>query len=420
MAADFEMRKAASSILSSIGDFAKENPGMVAGMLGAGGIGALGGALYGDEDDDDRSTGARVMRRVKNALIGGALGVGSMAAIGHGINMLRGKSTTSTHNGTTPQQEMTNTAAAPVGGSVPADNTQHADAGDGGGFAGFVADAAGPVGWTAGGVITGVGSGKAVSKALGRGEAAAAERLLEATAIPGSTISGLAKYKGNKDAASLIKKDLHQFLNPKTGGGVSQLTATMPDSVDAAARGDFLAKHLSSTDAADFMAVNVDAAKEEFLKKHLTAGELKALSLTNDPVTKADRINKWLGGHNPSLVKEFANITEESLQDEFLKSRGLLDKFNKAVSSKGRAKWLAENLTPDHLAEYARVTDVNPILSEMKWRGNIGNKLKLHGLNNLRRVRKLGGPIAGSLVGAATTLGLPALINSINESMSKD
>lgn len=361
MAADFEMRKAASSILSSISDYAKEHPGMVAGMLGAGGIGALGGALYGDEDDDDRSTGARVMRRVKNALIGGALGAGSMAALGYGINMLRGKSTTSTHNGTTPPQEMTNTAAAPVGGSVPADNTQHADKGEGGGVVSFIADAAGPVGWTTGGVVTGVGSGKAVGKWLGRGEEAAANRLVDMSKTPGSALSGL-DARWVRDAGSKarqIETDLRQYLNPHSGGGQSGFGAVSPD---------------------------------EFLKSNLK-GDLALYNALPDDAAKRN----------------------------FLQGRNLLEGFD-AVSgtAKDRARLLAKSLTPDQMSQLARTTDVSPLLAEMNWKGNVGNKLKLHGLNSLRRIRKAGGPIAGSLVGAATTFGIPALMNAINENLEED
>lgn len=420
MAADFEMRKAASSIIDSIKEYAKENPGIVAGMLGAGGIGALGGALYGDDSDRDESTGSRILRRTKNALIGGVLGAGSMAALGHGISMLRGKSTTSTHNDTTPKQEKTNEAAAPVGGSTPADNAQHADnADDEGGALSTIADWAGPVGWFGGGAITGVGSGKYVNRFLGRGETAAANRLLDATAIPGSTIDGLAKYKGKNDPASLISKDLRQFLNPKTGGGVSQLTGAMPASVDAAARAEFLAKNLDQAQQLEYSNLTADAVRDEFLKKNLTAGEQQALALTQDPVIKADRIRNLLMGHNPALVKAYEGITDDSVRADYLKNKGLLEGFNNAADSKGRARWLAQNLTPDHLSEYARVTNVNPILSEMPWKGNFKTKMKTYGLNNLRRVRKVGGPLAGTLVGAATTFGIPALLDSINDSLEK-
>lgn len=419
MAADFEMRKAASSIMDSIREYAKENPGIVAGMLGAGGVGALGGALYGDDSDRDESAGSRILRRTKNALIGGVLGAGSMAALGHGLSMLRGKSTTSTHNDTTPKQEKTNEAAAPVGGSTPADNAQHADGGkeDGSGMLSFVSDVAGPAGWLTGGVVTGIGSGKTVSKWLGRGETAAANRLIDATAIPGSTIDGLSKYKGKNDPSNLISKDLRQFLNPKTGGGVSQLTGTMPASVDAAARAEFLAKNLDQAQQLEYSNLTADVARDEFLKKNLTAGEQQALALTQDPVIKADRIRNLLRGHNPALVKAYENITDDSVRADYLKNKGLLEGFNNAVDSKGRARWLAQNLTPDHLSEYARVTNVNPILSEMPWKGNLKTKMKMYGLNNLRRVRKVGGPLTGLLTGTATTFGIPALLDSINDSL---
>lgn len=366
MAADFEMRKAATSIMDSISAYAKENPNLVASMLGAGGIGALGGAIYGDDDDEDRSTGARIMRRLKNALIGGALGVGSMAAIGHGINMLRGKSTTSTHNDTTPPQEKTNEAAAPVGGSTPADNTQHADGGkkdseEESGMLSFVADAAGPAGWLTGGAVTGIGSGKTVNRWLGRGEEAAANRLVDMSKTPGSALAGLdARWiRESNNKARQIETDLRQYLNPHSGGGQSGFGAVSPD---------------------------------EFLKSNLKGD----LALYNA-------------------------LPDEAAKRNFLQGRNLLEGFDAVSgSAKDRARLLAKSLTPDQMSQLARTTDVSPLLAEMNWKGNVGNKLKLHGLNNLRRIRKAGGPVAGTLIGAATTFGIPALLDSINESLSKE
>lgn len=83
-------KRAASSVMDAISDYAKVHPNIVAGMLGAGGLGALGGAFLPGDVEEDETAGQRILRRVRNALIGGALGAGSAAAMGHGFNLLTG------------------------------------------------------------------------------------------------------------------------------------------------------------------------------------------------------------------------------------------------------------------------------------------------------------------------------------------
>lgn len=82
--------KVASQLLDKIQQFSDEHPDLVKGMLAGGGIGALGGAMLTGDDPNDPNESAmsRVMRRVKNGLIGGALGAGAVGGIGYGLNTI--------------------------------------------------------------------------------------------------------------------------------------------------------------------------------------------------------------------------------------------------------------------------------------------------------------------------------------------
>lgn len=82
--------KVASQLLDKIKEFGEEHPDLVKGMLAGGGIGALGGAMLTGDDpsDPDESTMHRVMRRIKNGLIGGALGAGAVGGIGYGLHTI--------------------------------------------------------------------------------------------------------------------------------------------------------------------------------------------------------------------------------------------------------------------------------------------------------------------------------------------
>lgn len=79
--------KAAEGALDTIKKFVEEHPVAIASVLGAGGLGAAGG--YGlTQEDPNETPSQRVKRRVKNALIGGALGAGSAAALAGGWNAM--------------------------------------------------------------------------------------------------------------------------------------------------------------------------------------------------------------------------------------------------------------------------------------------------------------------------------------------
>lgn len=91
-------KKAATTAMDTISNFIKENPKTVAAILGAGGLGAIGGAALPGAVDENETAGQRVLRRVKNALIGGALGAGSAAAVTGGAKLLSGGKPSSFEN----------------------------------------------------------------------------------------------------------------------------------------------------------------------------------------------------------------------------------------------------------------------------------------------------------------------------------
>lgn len=80
--------KVASQLLDKVNSFVKDNPGLVNNMMLGGGAGALGGAIMTGDGDPDESATERVTRRVKNALIGGALGAGAAGALDRGFSTM--------------------------------------------------------------------------------------------------------------------------------------------------------------------------------------------------------------------------------------------------------------------------------------------------------------------------------------------
>lgn len=121
-------KRAASDMLDTIKGFIQDNPATVAGILGAGGIGAIGGAMNVGQGEEGETAKDRVLRRVKNALIGGALGAGSAAAIGTGLKYLYndadnkpatpGPSANESIVLPSPSKDKPKGEDAPVGGSV--------------------------------------------------------------------------------------------------------------------------------------------------------------------------------------------------------------------------------------------------------------------------------------------------------------
>lgn len=80
--------KVASQLLDKIKEFADEHPDLLKGMLITGGLGAAGGAALTSTDDENESTASRVMRRVKNALLGAGLGAAAAGGIGYGLEQM--------------------------------------------------------------------------------------------------------------------------------------------------------------------------------------------------------------------------------------------------------------------------------------------------------------------------------------------
>lgn len=82
------MTKIATTLINNIKDYIDENPDMVKNVLGAGAIGAgAGGLLFGGGSPYE-TTGQKVKRRLKNALIGGALASGAAAMLTNGTKQL--------------------------------------------------------------------------------------------------------------------------------------------------------------------------------------------------------------------------------------------------------------------------------------------------------------------------------------------
>lgn len=121
-------KRAANAVIDAVSSYVKNHPNIVAGMLGAGGLGALGGALLPGSDDGAEEPKSRILRRVKNALIGGALGAGSAAALGHGFNLLTGRQDlpASTQNKSTPAANPTIKPSAPASPEAAAPATPSA------------------------------------------------------------------------------------------------------------------------------------------------------------------------------------------------------------------------------------------------------------------------------------------------------
>lgn len=81
------MEKVASKMLDKLQQFVQENPELIKSTLLAGGAGALGGALLTGKESDHESTGSRVSRKLKNALLGAlAAGGGTALLINAGKN----------------------------------------------------------------------------------------------------------------------------------------------------------------------------------------------------------------------------------------------------------------------------------------------------------------------------------------------
>lgn len=74
-------------MLDKLQQFVQENPELIKSTLLAGGAGALGGALLTGKESDHESTGSRVSRKLKNALLGAlAAGGGTALLINAGKN----------------------------------------------------------------------------------------------------------------------------------------------------------------------------------------------------------------------------------------------------------------------------------------------------------------------------------------------
>lgn len=82
------MIKLASQLLEKAKDFIEENPGLVTGLAASGGLGALGGAIFTDTDDDD-SAGEKFKKRLKNALIAGGLASAAFGAGSYGLGKIQ-------------------------------------------------------------------------------------------------------------------------------------------------------------------------------------------------------------------------------------------------------------------------------------------------------------------------------------------
>lgn len=82
------MNKLASQLLEKAKDFIEENPELITGLAASGGIGALGGAMFTDTDDED-SAGEKFKKRLKNALIAGGLASAAFGAGSYGLGKLQ-------------------------------------------------------------------------------------------------------------------------------------------------------------------------------------------------------------------------------------------------------------------------------------------------------------------------------------------
>lgn len=82
------MHKLASQLLDKTTEFFQENPGVVAGLAATGGLGALGGAVFTDVDEND-SASEKFKKRLKNALLTGGLASAAFGAGSYGLHKLQ-------------------------------------------------------------------------------------------------------------------------------------------------------------------------------------------------------------------------------------------------------------------------------------------------------------------------------------------
>lgn len=75
-------------MLDATKDFISENPGLVTGLAASGGLGALGGAVFTNTDEND-TAGEKFKKRLKNALLAGGLAAGAFGAGSYGLNKLQ-------------------------------------------------------------------------------------------------------------------------------------------------------------------------------------------------------------------------------------------------------------------------------------------------------------------------------------------
>lgn len=132
-------KKAASDALQQISDFIAEHPVAIAGILGAGGLGAAGGAYFTSSEPGETPS-QRANRRIKNAIIGGLLGAGSATAMRLGYGLIAGEDSNDTAKQTAQEatEKATEEANNRVLGVIPSGSATGATLGGvGGGIAGY-------------------------------------------------------------------------------------------------------------------------------------------------------------------------------------------------------------------------------------------------------------------------------------------
>lgn len=80
------MEKVATQFLGEISDYLKNNPSVWQGALAAGALGGIGGAALTPEGSEDETRAERNKRRLKNALILGALGAAGGGLLASGMS----------------------------------------------------------------------------------------------------------------------------------------------------------------------------------------------------------------------------------------------------------------------------------------------------------------------------------------------